>query len=157
MHIPPRDVIETDRPVGRPTEASSLVLEAWVEGYLLGALIIMACITLANMRRRVLLHKLIFLEVSLNISTTECALIWCLPATASCRVRRSDLLSRSSLGVVHLCHRPADVRLIHIAQRHLLDQEQALPRSEMEQILHLDRHPRAALLDRQRLRQLCVL
>lgn len=60
----PRDVIETEAPVGRPTEASSLVLEAWVEGYLLGALIIMACITVANMRRRVLLHKLILLEVS---------------------------------------------------------------------------------------------
>jgi F420-0:gamma-glutamyl ligase-like protein len=32
-------------------------------GFLFGALLIMACITVANMRRGVLLHKLILLEV----------------------------------------------------------------------------------------------
>lgn len=34
------------------------VLESWSEGFMVGALIIMACITVANMRRKVLLHKL---------------------------------------------------------------------------------------------------
>lgn len=47
----------------KPTDPESLVLEAWAEGYMIGSLIIMSCITLANMRRGVLLHKLILLEV----------------------------------------------------------------------------------------------
>jgi hypothetical protein len=40
------------------------VLEGWSEGFMVGALVIMACITIANMRRKVLLHKLILIEVS---------------------------------------------------------------------------------------------
>ncbi len=39
------------------------VTEGWSEGFMLGALIIMACITVANMRKGVFLHKLILLEV----------------------------------------------------------------------------------------------
>ncbi|EMD59167.1 hypothetical protein COCSADRAFT_102231 [Bipolaris sorokiniana ND90Pr] len=45
--------------VPKPTDREELVLEAWAQGYLVGSLIIMAFITLANMRRGVLLHKLI--------------------------------------------------------------------------------------------------
>lgn len=52
-----------DQPVTKPTDPHGLVLEAWAEGFMLGSLIIMSCITLANMRRGVLLHKLILLEV----------------------------------------------------------------------------------------------
>lgn len=41
------------------------VLESWSQGFMVGALIIMACITVANMRRKVLLHKLSqFLSIS---------------------------------------------------------------------------------------------
>jgi hypothetical protein len=40
------------------------ILEGWSEGFMVGALVIMACITIANMRRKVLLHKLILVEVS---------------------------------------------------------------------------------------------
>jgi hypothetical protein len=40
-----------------------LILESWSEGLMAGALIIMACITVANMRKGVILHKLILLEV----------------------------------------------------------------------------------------------
>lgn len=47
----------------KPTDPNGLVLEAWAEGYMVGSLIIMTCITLANMRRGVLLHKLILIEV----------------------------------------------------------------------------------------------
>lgn len=43
--------------VPKPTKSEELVLEAWAQGYLVGSLIIMAFITLANMRRGVLLHK----------------------------------------------------------------------------------------------------
>lgn len=39
------------------------ITEGWSEGFMLGSLIIMSCITIANMRKGVLLHKLILLEV----------------------------------------------------------------------------------------------
>ncbi|KAK5044411.1 hypothetical protein LTR84_011283 [Exophiala bonariae] len=52
--------------VTKPTDSAGLVLEAWAEGYMVGSLIIMSCITLANMRRGVLLHKLILLELVLG-------------------------------------------------------------------------------------------
>lgn len=52
-----------DTKIGKPTDPDGLVLEAWAQGYMVGSLIIMSCITLANMRRGVLLHKLILLEV----------------------------------------------------------------------------------------------
>lgn len=44
-----------------PTNPGELVLEAWAMGYLVGSLVIMSFITLANMRRGVLLHKVSFL------------------------------------------------------------------------------------------------
>ena len=40
-----------------------LVVEAWGQGCVVGSLLIMACTTVANMRRGILLHKLILLEV----------------------------------------------------------------------------------------------
>lgn len=52
-----------DDKIEKPTDPDGLVLEAWAQGYMVGSLIIMSCITLANMRRGVLLHKLILLEV----------------------------------------------------------------------------------------------
>ncbi|KAF1979098.1 hypothetical protein BU23DRAFT_563337 [Bimuria novae-zelandiae CBS 107.79] len=43
----------------RPRTPEGLIIEAWAQGYLVGSLIIMIFITLANMRRGVLLHKLL--------------------------------------------------------------------------------------------------
>jgi hypothetical protein len=43
--------------VPKPRESEELVLEAWAQGYLVGSLVILSFITLANMRRGVLLHK----------------------------------------------------------------------------------------------------
>jgi hypothetical protein len=40
------------------------ILEGWGEGFMFGALFIMVIITVANMRRGILLHKVILLEVS---------------------------------------------------------------------------------------------
>jgi hypothetical protein len=40
-----------------PRTPEGLIVEAWSQGYLVGSLIIMTFITLANMRRGVLLHK----------------------------------------------------------------------------------------------------
>ncbi|EXJ75343.1 uncharacterized protein A1O5_02039 [Cladophialophora psammophila CBS 110553] len=57
---------EPDNPEQRPSDPNGLVLEAWAQGYMVGSLIIMSCITLANMRKGVLLHKLILLELVLG-------------------------------------------------------------------------------------------
>lgn len=40
------------------------LVEAWSQGFMVGAIIILIMITLANMRSGVLLHKLILLEVT---------------------------------------------------------------------------------------------
>jgi len=53
--------------VAKPTDSEELVLEAWAQGFLVGSLVIMSFITLANMRRGVLLHKLILLELVLGL------------------------------------------------------------------------------------------
>ena len=55
------------RLVTKPSDPNGLILEAWGQGFMVGALIIMMCITLANMRRGVLLHKLILLEVRASL------------------------------------------------------------------------------------------
>lgn len=46
--------------VQKPSNPEELVLEAWAQGFLVGSLVIMSFITLANMRRGVLLHKVIW-------------------------------------------------------------------------------------------------
>ncbi|GES63744.1 hypothetical protein ATEIFO6365_0007043100 [Aspergillus terreus] len=51
--------------VSRPSDPDSLVLEAWGQGLMVGSLVVMAIITVANMKRRILLHKLIFAELIL--------------------------------------------------------------------------------------------
>ncbi|EAS36609.3 uncharacterized protein CIMG_01963 [Coccidioides immitis RS] len=53
---------------GRPDhDPDGLVLEAWAQGFMVGTLVFMAAITIANMRRRMLLHKLILAELLLGI------------------------------------------------------------------------------------------
>ena len=64
--------------VDKPTDPAALTLEAWAEGFMVGSLIIMSCITLANMRRGVLLHKLILLELVMGYwqgAHTSCCLL----------------------------------------------------------------------------------
>jgi hypothetical protein len=56
--------VPANETVTKPTDRDGLILEAWAEGYMVGSLIILSCITFANMRKGVLLHKLILLEVS---------------------------------------------------------------------------------------------
>jgi hypothetical protein len=43
---------------------SSVILEGWSQGVLFGALLVLVMFTIANMRRRILLHWLILLEAS---------------------------------------------------------------------------------------------
>lgn len=45
-----------------------LILESWSQGFVVGALMLMGFITIANMRRNVLLHKLILLEQLMALS-----------------------------------------------------------------------------------------
>lgn len=49
--------------IEKPSSPHGLTLEAWAQGFCVGALIIMAGITVSNMRRNVLLHKLILIEL----------------------------------------------------------------------------------------------
>ncbi|KAH8908128.1 hypothetical protein BR93DRAFT_937403 [Coniochaeta sp. PMI_546] len=53
---------DTDKPTG-----AGLALEAWAQGFMVGALVIMATITLANMRRGAILHKLVLIELLLGM------------------------------------------------------------------------------------------
>jgi hypothetical protein len=47
----------------KPTSLGQVTLESWSQGVMVGALLMMAVIALANMRSGVLLHKLILIEV----------------------------------------------------------------------------------------------
>lgn len=53
---------DADKPVG-----AGLALEAWAQGYMVGSLVIMAAITVANMRRGAFLHKLVLVELALGM------------------------------------------------------------------------------------------
>ncbi|KAK4894965.1 hypothetical protein LTR27_006832 [Elasticomyces elasticus] len=49
--------------VEKPKDVGGAIIEAWAQGFMVGALIIMMCVTFSNMRRGVLLHKLILIEL----------------------------------------------------------------------------------------------
>ncbi|KAK5133156.1 hypothetical protein LTR08_008091 [Meristemomyces frigidus] len=49
--------------VQKPSELTGVIIEAWAQGFMVGALIIMAFVTFCNMKRSVLLHKLILIEL----------------------------------------------------------------------------------------------
>lgn len=62
-------LVRRDDPGGRGdwrqfASDEDFIIEGWSEGFMVGALVIMACVTVANMRHGVLLHKLILVEVS---------------------------------------------------------------------------------------------
>jgi hypothetical protein len=50
-------IMARDNVKPKPTNPNELILEAWAQGLLVGSLVILSFITLANMRRGVLLHK----------------------------------------------------------------------------------------------------
>ena len=52
----------------------AFILESWGQGFIVGALLIMALITISNMKKGILLHKLIFVEVRGEQIKTLC---WC--------------------------------------------------------------------------------
>ncbi|KAJ5105404.1 hypothetical protein NUU61_002751 [Penicillium alfredii] len=79
--------MSSDR-VARPVDPKGLVLEAWGQGLMIGSLVIMAAITLSNMKKHIALHKLILAELILAmphgtfIFAHEPAYGWYLSATA---------------------------------------------------------------------------
>ena len=52
----------------RPRDPDILVMEAWGQGFLVGSLVVMIAITAANMKKGVLLHRLIVAEVGCAVS-----------------------------------------------------------------------------------------
>ena len=55
--------------VTKPKDPAALIVEAWAQGFMVGSIIIMLCIAVSNVRRGVLLHKLIILEVFSPLSS----------------------------------------------------------------------------------------
>ena len=53
----------TRQPYIKSGSLELVIVEAWSEGFMVGGLIILIMITLANVRSGVLLHKLVLLEV----------------------------------------------------------------------------------------------
>ncbi len=49
------------------------ILESWGQGFVVGALLIMALITISNMKKGIVLHKLIFVEVRGELMKTPCS------------------------------------------------------------------------------------
>ncbi|KAJ5467412.1 hypothetical protein N7475_005164 [Penicillium sp. IBT 31633x] len=54
--------------IAKPTDPDALILEAWGQGLMVGSLVVMAAITMANMKSHILLHKLIFAELVLGMA-----------------------------------------------------------------------------------------
>ena len=48
----------------------AFILESWGQGFIVGALLIMALITISNLKRGIVLHKLIFVEVRERLMRT---------------------------------------------------------------------------------------
>lgn len=71
MHMASQMLNRRMTEVTKPTDPDGLILEAWAQGYMVGSLVIMLCITLCNIRRGVLLHKLILLEVCILKSQSQ--------------------------------------------------------------------------------------
>ena len=72
-------------PVGlKPTRPEQITLESWSQGFMVGSLIIMAAITLGNMRSGVMLHKLILIEVRQRDRPQACVLNVLIAGPAAC-------------------------------------------------------------------------
>lgn len=51
----------------------AFILESWGQGFIVGALLIMALITISNMKKGIVLHKLIFIEVRGELKKNVCS------------------------------------------------------------------------------------
>lgn len=154
--------------IGKPTHPDGLILEAWAQGFMVGALIVMACITVANMRKGVILHKLILTEVNSKTAGGErrssCPKDmrrgtdkWILAAHPRYLPRNIHLSPSAGVWLVPVGHGHLPQHFVEPAQRDCVDQDQAVPNAQNERTFH--HHPRAGaeLLGSRDLRQLCLL
>lgn len=79
--------------ITRPTDPDDLVLEAWGQGLMVGSLVVMAAVTFANMKRHILLHKLIFAEVCYDLDVVD---LWS-PELSTVSSVRGVLTSRDAI------------------------------------------------------------
>jgi len=109
-------------------QSSSLILEAWGEGFTVGSLVIMACVTVVNMRRGVLLHKLILLEVGTNARRKWHSALRGIVLQAPPRHTARYILLHDIPGqrLVSLHHRVAALHILLCPQHCGLDQDQTV-------------------------------
>src|SRR6266480_2577820 len=135
--------------VAKPSTLHGLTLEAWAEGFCVGALIIMAGITVSNMRRGVLLHKLILIEVRSRSNAEEMKLFArnsFLSAYFGNATQYLYLPRSSRLRLVSLRHGNLPQHILEHAQRDCVDEEQAVSQSQSQSVLHRDRHISTSIL-----------
>lgn len=99
----------------------AFVVEGWGEGFMLGALFIMVLITIVNMRKGVLLHKIIMLEV--RITTEEISSPLIKPVIACDEPRNILLHVLPSLWLLSLSYGRAPLLLLFHAQCCGLDED----------------------------------
>jgi hypothetical protein len=104
--------------VDKPTDPTGVTLESWAQGFLVGSLMVMAGVTCANMRRNVLLHKLIMIEVS------TCRHHQAYRVCRTCKLTSISALLGHVTRHIHVCRAPS-LQLVpecdfHPAQRILV-------------------------------------
>lgn len=119
------DTNRTKRPQ-KPSDPAHLTLEAWSQGMMVSTLVFMAMLTVANMRRKVLLHKLILIEVSYSASFQKGYIAD--ERTAIAHHRHSQRLLHisqpSAVRMVYVLHCDWHDHLMEPAQHNNLDKEQ---------------------------------
>ena len=146
--------------VTKPTDAHGLVLEAWGQGLMIGSLVIMAAITLSNMKKNILLHKLIFAEVRLKSPKPldqRSTLLNRITANPRHGPRHLHIPPRAQLRLVPLRNRSRAQRLLGLAQRDSMDEKPPLLLPPCLVHLRRDRHALLALLDHRDLCQFHLL
>jgi len=121
-------------------------------------LVIMAAITVSNMRRGVLLHKLVLIEVRPHLFTGLIKTSM-LTVEASSGVARwiFCLFEPSRLWLVSLFHVYLDHSILESAQCDRLDEKQTILEPTVKLGLYLHSYLGSTLLDPGNIRQLCIL
>lgn len=144
------------REVTKSTDPDGLILEAWAQGFMVGAIVIMICITLANLKRGVILHKLILIEVCTYLNTK-----------AFCSINSNIVASRrvtwylhfqpcSYLRVVSVCYGNLPQYVMEPAQLHRMVEEQAVHGTEDKDLLPYNSHLGSTILGARDIRQLYI-
>ena len=153
---------------GVPTRASLSVegdiLEAWAEGFNVGALIILILIVLCNIKRGVWLHKLILLEVCFSLDCRTPSVVNATTVNIGNMAWHLHLLSGSRLWLVSpVCplsletelmisqvskrHGDSALHFISAAQHHILAEDQEVLTPLGQPAVHSNNHCCATLLD----------